>query len=133
MSSIRDEISKIIDVRIPPNGYRKYIKSISRSGAFQQLQHEDSLIALFEAVDALQSKVAELSEKSSTVVTERGPIDNSYPTTTVSSAVTPTVIEHLTKAASTAWFTCSDCGQSFRPKIALLGHQRKHKKNAPTH
>jgi hypothetical protein len=61
MPNIRDEASKVVDVRIPLNGYRRYIKELSRTGAFGQLQHENMLIILLEAVEELQQQVAELN------------------------------------------------------------------------
>lgn len=63
MKSIRDEISKVVDVRIPPNGYRSYIKTISRDGGFQDLQRDNCLIALFEVVEELQKEVVDLRQQ----------------------------------------------------------------------
>jgi len=105
---IRDEISKIIDVRIPPNGYRRYIKEIARTGGFQQRQHEDSLIVMFQAIEDLEKKVAEL---------EREPVPS------VSIKEHPYVA--LRDKSAEEEFVCGKCGMKFDQKLGLMGHSRK--------
>lgn len=106
---IRDEFSKIVDVRIPPNGYRKYVKEISRMGAFGQLQMENTLIALLEAVDELQQQVQELRSVNA-------------PHFTTTFAATKPMLE-------VGELACSTCGRICASEFGLQSHSRTHKKN----
>ena len=55
MTSIRDEISKIIGVRIPPKGYHDTFLELSRAGKLDPKTVNLSLIAIFEAIEELQN------------------------------------------------------------------------------
>ncbi len=112
---IRDEFSKVVGVRIPPNGYRKYVKELSRTGAFGGLQYENSLLILLEAVEALQEEVEKLKTQpsSSTMTATVGepPIRTTYP------PLDPPV--------------CDVCGKEFKNALGLLGHKRSHARSVP--
>lgn len=100
MPSVRDEFSKVVGVRIPENGYRKYVKELSRTGAFAGLQHENAIIILLEAVDALQKQVTALQASPITTVPE-----------------VPSVAEPV---------ICPECGKEFKSSLGLMGHSKTH-------
>lgn len=107
MMSIRDELSQVIDIRIPPNGYRRYIKEVARTGGFQDMQRDDSLIALALCVEELQKEVVELRQQNKEPIT-RSPD-----------------WQHGPPEPSRETYICGKCGQTFETKIALMGHSRK--------
>ncbi len=110
MPNIRDEFSKVVDVRIPPNGYRKYIKEISRTGGFQNLQHENTLIILLEAVDEMQRHIEEL----------------------VAQKLDDPVAGELPMSPPEK-FICPDCGKELKNMFGLMGHMKSHeKRSVPT-
>ncbi len=127
---IRDEVSKIIDVRIPPNGYRRYIKEIARTGGFQQRQHEDSLIVIFQAIEELEKKVVELEQRLQVKEdTFSGGLAAYVPEEEIKVIVHPQVGEgeeiKVSVKEDKEQFTCEKCGMSFDSRIALQGHSRK--------
>lgn len=126
--SIRDEVSKIVDVRIPPNGYRKYLKSLSRTGAFQQVQYEDSLIALFEAVEELEKKVVVLNRQMEEKRFFPGEIED------IKVTVHPQVgegkdIEVMPPREENPEpiYKCTQCEKTATTKAGMLSHERSHK------
>lgn len=108
---IRDEISKLLDIRIPPNGYRRYIKEVGRTGGFQDTQRDDCLIALCQAVEELQKEIVELRQQTTAQVPSVFAGDPAA-NTMITSTYTPTK------------FDCITCGISFKQRIGLEGHKR---------
>lgn len=117
MASIRDEVGKLLDIRIPPNGYRRYIKEIGRTGGFQDAQRDDCIIVLCQAVEDLQREVDELRQH---------PTINPFaeePMATPASSVFGHLESPTTDDAKPE-FECVTCGISFKQRIALEGHKR---------
>lgn len=104
MPSIRDEFSKVVEVRVPPNGYRKYAKELSRTGKFGQLQQENTIIILLEAVDELQRQVEELG------VPQPKPLP----------------MQEMGE------LSCDTCGKICASAFGLQAHQRSHVRSTPT-
>lgn len=114
MMSIRDEISKVIDIRIPPNGYRRYIKEVARTGGFQDMQRDDCIIALALCVEELQKHVDELLQRA-----DPKPFNSPPPT--------EDLLGHLEAPKASEEkpeFECVTCGISFKQRIGLEGHKR---------
>lgn len=124
MSSIRDEISKIIDIRIPQGGFKRYIKEVSRTGGFQQRQHEDMLIVLAEAVEELQSQ--QVSQAAVNATEELQP-----PAFNVQVAEAPSVNPLVEAQFHVKENTCDICGKECASSFGLHSHRRSHKKDAP--
>lgn len=55
-STIRDEIGKIIGIRIPPGKYHEVFLDLARAGKLDPKTVNLSLIAIFEAIEELQSE-----------------------------------------------------------------------------
>jgi len=110
---IRDEVSKLLDVRIPPNGYRRYIKEIGRTGGFQDRQRDDCIISLCEAVEELQQQVIELKQQNNQLL---------YPHAEGSRDAN----------GQSGNLLCPECDFVAKSELGLLSHRRSHKKDAIT-
>lgn len=119
MPNIRDEIGKLLDIRIPPNGYRRYIKEVGRTGGFQDTQRDDCIIVLCQAVEELQKEVVELRQH---------PNINPFGGAVLGAGGAPSVLPKPNDTEPK--FKCLYCGRGFDVKIGLLGHSRTHKKDA---
>src|ERR1700722_5455952 len=118
MSNIRDEFGKILDIRIPPNGYRRYIKEVGRTGGFQDTQRDDCIIVMAQAIEDMQQQIAELKSHPNI-----NPFDKEPQTQPAS-----TMFDHLEPLKSEALkpeLKCEKCGLVLDSKIALMGHSRK--------
>lgn len=102
MSSIRDEISKIVDMRIPPNAYRRYLYEIDRTGGFNRKVMLDMFIVMAEKIEELENQVPRPATLEAFAQT--------------GAALTAPVIP-----------TCDVCGKSFTSPLGLMGHKRSHK------
>jgi hypothetical protein len=111
VSNIRDEISKIVDMRIPPNAYRRYLYEIDRTGGFNKKVMLDMLIALCEKVEELETKTEDK--------------------VTIPFAENLVSLQAEERAKPTD-FQCDKCGKMFTSKIALLGHSRSHQDGKTT-
>ncbi len=121
MSNIRDEYSKVFDVRIPPNGYKRYLKEMARTGAFDQARHEDLLIVLGQAVEDLQNEVSELRHEAG------GRLIGSPNDISTGSGKAFVKFKEIEKPSD---YICPICRREFDQRIGLLGHSRSHKKDA---
>lgn len=107
MNSVRDEFSKVVDVRIPPNGYRKYVKELSRTGAFGQLQHENTLLILLEAVDELQQQIESIKSTDDMIA-----YTGAKPMSELGELI------------------CETCGRVCASAFGLQAHKRSHEKRS---
>lgn len=112
---IRDEISKLLDIRIPPNGYRRYIKEVGRTGGFQDTQRDDCLIVLCQAVEELQKEIIELRQH---------PNINPFNDQSLMDYLKSEDAKKHTLQSEEPKFECITCGISFKQRIGLEGHKR---------
>lgn len=112
MSKLRDEVSKIVDMRIPANGYKRYLYEIDRTGGFNMKVVLDMLIAMAQQIDELEGQLADKAD-----------IPFSEPTSTID-IHDYQIVPGKPKPTD---FQCDICGKLFTSNIAVLGHKRGHK------